>query len=179
MGGDFTRKGGYTLIEAFRNALQNDCTLDIVTKDINIEQELAGIEGVYVHCGLTANSAPLKELYDRADIFVFPTQADCFPIAIIEAMAAGLPVIATDVGALREEVEDGVNGFIVPPSDASAIVGAVRSLLNDESKRKAMAISSRRIAEERFDAHRNYGAVLSLMKDICSVKNELPNAYYA
>lgn len=179
VGGDFVRKGGYTLIEAFRNGLQRDCTLDIVTKDINIQHELAGIEGVYVHCGLTANTAPLKELYDRADIFVFPTQGDCFPIAIMEAMAAGLPVIATDVGALREEVEDGVNGFILPPSDASAIVGAVRSILNDETKRKAMAISSRRIAEERFDARRNYGAVLSLMKDICSVKNELPNAYYA
>lgn len=179
VGGDFARQGGYLLLEAFRNSLQKDCTLDIVTKDAHIQQKLAGIEGVRVHCGLAANSAPVRELYDRADIFVFPTQADCFPIAIMEAMAAGLPIIATDVGALREEVVDGVNGFIIPPSDPSAIVGAVRSLLSDESKRNAMAIASRRLAEERFDARRNYGELLFLMKHICSFKSELINAYYA
>ncbi len=162
--GDFARKGGYTLIEAFRNGLARDCTLDIVTKDTNIQRELAGMEGVLVHCGLAANSSPLKELYAKADIFVFPTQGDCLPLAVMEAMAAGLPVIATDVGALREEVEDGVNGLIVPPSDAGAVVTAVRSLCADETKRSAMAAATRRIAEERFDARRNYGAILSLLK---------------
>lgn len=164
--GEFARKGGYTLVEAFCNGLTGDCTLDIVTKDTTIERELAGMEGVQVHCGLTPNSAPLKELYAKADIFVFPTQGDCLPIAVMEAMAAGLPVIATDVGALREEVEDGVNGLIVPPSDAGALVTAVRSLAGDETKRKAMAAASRRLAEERFDARRNYGKLLNLMKRI-------------
>ena len=162
--GDFARKGGYTLIEAFRSGLGDNCTLDIVTKETSVERELAGMDGVRVHCGLVANSAPLKELYAKADIFVFPTQGDCLPLAVMEAMAAGLPVIATDVGALREEVEDGVNGLIVPPSDAGALVAAVRSLCSDQTKRSAMATASRRMAEERFDARRNYGAILTLMK---------------
>ena len=164
--GEFARKGGYTLINAFRDGLMQECTLDIVTKDTSIQRELAGMEGVRVHCGLTPNSPPLKELYAKADIFVFPTQGDCLPIAVMEAMAAGLPVIATDVGALREEVEDGVSGLIVPPSDASALITAVRSLSGDEAKRHTMAIASRRLAEERFNARHNYGTLLNLMKRI-------------
>lgn len=162
--GEFARKGGYTLVEAFRSGLMQECTLDIVTKDTSIERELAGMEGVQVHCGLTPNSPPLKELYAKADIFVFPTKGDCLPIAVMEAMAAGLPVIATDVGALREEVEDGVNGLIVPPSDAGALVTAVRSLTGDEARRRTMATASRRLSEERFDARHNYGTLLNLMK---------------
>ena len=168
VGGDFARKGGYTLLEAFRNSLNQDCTLEIVTKDASIERELAGIENIRVHCGLTPNSQPLKELYTQADIFVFPTQADCLPNAISEAMAVGLPVITTDVGALREQVEHGVNGLIVPPSDPAALINAVRALKSD-TKRDAMAAASRRIAEERFDARRNYGAILALMKSISKV----------
>lgn len=164
VGGDFVRKGGLTLIEAFHKGLAQDCTLDIVTKDLKIERDLAGVEGVRVHCGLTSNSPLLKELYAKADVFVFPTQADCLPIAVMEAMAAGLPVIATDVGALSEEVENGVNGFIVPPGDAGAVVAAVHTLVEDQSRRHTMAIASRCLAEERFDGRRNYNKILTLMK---------------
>lgn len=164
VGGDFVRKGGLTLIEAFHQGLAQDCILDIVTKDVKIKRDLAGVEGVQVHCGLTSNSSSLKELYAKADVFVFPTQADCFPIAVMEAMAAGLPVVATDVGALSEEVENGVNGLIVPPGDAGAVFAAVRALVEDRSKRQTMAIASRRLAEERFDGRRNYHKILTLMK---------------
>jgi glycosyltransferase involved in cell wall biosynthesis len=174
VGGDFTRKGGYTLLAAFRNGLNQDCELDIVTKDASIEQELAGVANIRVHCGLTPNSQPLRELYAQADIFVFPTLADCLPSAVSEAMAAGLPVITTDVGALREQVEDGVNGLIIPPADITALVNAVNVLKSDCPKRIAMATASRRIAEERFDARCNYGAILALMK---SISQQSPSQY--
>ncbi|MEP0885296.1 glycosyltransferase family 4 protein [Microcoleus sp. FACHB-SPT15] len=172
VGGDFDRKGGRTLIEAFRSGLMQNCTLDIVTKDTSVQDELAGMDGVQVHCNLAANSTPLKELFAKADIFVFPTQADCLPHVVLEAMAAGLPIIATDVGALREQVEDGVNGLIVPPSDAGAVIAAVRALCGDETTRGRMAAASRRIAEERFDARRNYNAVLDLMKTMVSAQTK-------
>jgi glycosyltransferase involved in cell wall biosynthesis len=166
VGGDFARKGGYDLVEAYRNGLQQTCSLDIVTKDAQAERDLAGIKGVCVHRGLTANSAPLRELYANADLFVFPTRGDCLPIAVMEAMAAGLPVIATDVGALRGQVEDGVNGLIVPPRDPAAVASAVRALTADVPRRRAMILASRKMAEERFDARRNYGTILSLMKNL-------------
>jgi glycosyltransferase involved in cell wall biosynthesis len=167
VGGDFPRKGGPVLLEAFRRGLHRDCTLDIVTKTEGVENEIAGMEGVRVHRGLTANSAPLRELYARADIFVFPTLGDCLPIAVMEAMAAGLPVVATGVGALREEVEEGVNGLVIPPKDAGAVVSAVRALAEDGLRRHAMSRASRQLAEERFDAQRNYGKILELMKKLC------------
>lgn len=166
VGGDFARKGGDTLLEAFRGGLHRECVLDIVTKDESVAAQTAGMESIRVHYGLTANSAPLRELYACADLFVFPTRADCLPIAIMEAMAAGLPVIATDVGALREEVEQGVNGLMVPPGDAAAVTQAVRTLLADPTRLRAMSQASRSLAEARFDARRNYNAILSLLKGI-------------
>lgn len=166
VGGDFARKGGYALIEAFRTSLRRDCTLDIVTKDPKIAQELSGLESVQVHLNLTANSLQLKELYAKADIFVFPTQADCHSLVVMEAMAAGLPIVTTDVGAIRELVEAGVNGLLLPASDTGALVTALSALVGDESKRRSMAIASRRLAEERFDGRRNYHKILTLMKDL-------------
>ncbi|MGB7380107.1 MAG: glycosyltransferase family 4 protein [Rivularia sp. (in: cyanobacteria)] len=166
VGGDFARKGGYTLLEAFLNGLDRDFTLDIVTKDTSLKQELTGIENLQLHYDLTPNSQRLKQLYAQADIFVFPTQADCLPSAISEAMAAGLAIITTNVGALCEQVEHGVNGLIVPPSDAAALAIALQTLKNNPEKITAMAAASRRIAEKRFDAQRNYGAILNLMKSI-------------
>ena len=168
VGGDFARKGGPALAEAFRSGLQRECTLDIVTKDEHAARNLQGVDGIRVHLGLTANSSALCDLYARADIFVFPTRGDCLPLAVMEAMAAGLPVIATDVGALREEVETGVNGLMVPPGDAKAVADAVRALIADPIRLAAMGRASRELAEQRFDARRNYSAIISLVKGVAN-----------
>ena len=162
VGGDFSRKGGEYLLEAFRNELSGSCTLDLVTKDETLRDEA----GIKVYRGLTANSAPLRDLYASADLFVFPTLGDCLPIAVMEAMAAGLPVITTDVGALSEEVEAGVNGLVIPPRDAKAISYAVQTLANDKALRVSMSSESRRLATERFSAKRNYGMILDLVKGV-------------
>ncbi|MBW4417628.1 MAG: glycosyltransferase family 4 protein [Myxacorys californica WJT36-NPBG1] len=166
VGGDFTRKGGQTLLEAFRSGLDHNCILDIVTKDETLCRDLAGMERVHVHQGLPPNSSDLKGLYANADMFVFPTLADCYPNVILEAMASGLPIVSTDVGAISEQVQHGINGLLVPCSDSRALAAAVNELINDASKHRAMAIASRRIAEEQFDGRRNYGAITSLMKQL-------------
>lgn len=163
VGGDFARKGGLLLVEAFRKGLQDTCELDIVTRDDAAVAACAGLPGVRVHTGLTPNCKPLKDLYARADLFVFPTLADCLPIAVMEAMAAGLPIVATGVGALEEEVEHGVNGLIVPPDSVDAIVESVRDLGGDIERRNAMARAGVCMAEERFDARKNYNALLNVM----------------
>ena len=166
VGGDFERKGGMYLLEAFKQKLHQTCTLDIVTRDAVAQQASAGIAGIQVHRGLTANSAPLKALYANADIFAFPTLADCLPIALMESMAAGLPIVATDVGALREEVLPNENGIMVPPKDTDAIIEAVGRLVANPDERHRMAKRGRELAESRFDAKTNYNAVLSLMRRI-------------
>jgi glycosyltransferase involved in cell wall biosynthesis len=163
VGGDFARKGGHILVEAFRKGLQDRCELDIVTRDDEAQSAVSGMSGARIHTGMTPNCAELQDLYRRADLFVFPTLADCLPIAVMEAMAAGLPVVATGVGALAEEVQHGVTGLIVAPKDAAAIVDAVRDLDADDGKRQSMSIAGRAAANAKFNAEKNYDALLNAM----------------
>lgn len=84
------------------------------------------------------------QLLLNSDILVFPTtyQYEGHPFVILEAMAAGLPVITTDQGAIKETVIDGVNGFIVPKGDPKSIAEKIILLLRDENLRKRMGQAS-------------------------------------
>ena len=168
IGGDFVRKGGYVLLEAFQTGLAGCCTLDIVTKDETVHSE----GPIRVHRGLAPNSSQLRQMYADADLFVFPTLGDVSPIAVIEAMASGLPVVATDVGALAEEVEDGVTGLLVPKSNPQAIVEAVCSLANNPDRLAAMGVAARERAERLFDAEHNYKALVEVMKRCVDERRE-------
>jgi glycosyltransferase involved in cell wall biosynthesis len=160
VGGDFTRKGGSVLLEAFRAGLSNRCELDVVTRDPTLRSE----GPLRVHRGLAPNDPALKRLYREADLFVLPTLGDCTPLSILEAMASGLAVVATRIGAIAEEVEHGVTGLLVPPGDAAALAEAVAGLVDDPPRRRACAVAARRRAERLFDAGRNYPALIDLVK---------------
>jgi glycosyltransferase involved in cell wall biosynthesis len=160
VGGDFTRKGGHVLLEAFRRGLSECCELDIVTHDDSV----CSGGPVRVHRGLTPDSPALRRLFEQADLFVLPTLGDCMPLAILEAMANGLAVVASDVGAIREEVEDDVTGLLIPPGDIAGLVRAARGLLNDPTRLLAFGAAGRRRAEQLFDTERNYRAVIDLVK---------------
>lgn len=162
VGGDFLRKGGDTLLEAFRTSLQQDCELDIVTRDqVNTE----GLSGVRVHHGIGSNAPELMALYAHADIFVFPTLADVLPLVLMEAMASGLPVITTAVGAVREQVDHGINGFLIPPGDAKALAEVTLRLVRDPVLRSTMSAAARQCADLKFNAAKNYARVLAVCKD--------------
>jgi glycosyltransferase involved in cell wall biosynthesis len=161
VGADFDRKGGRLLLEAMRAELHRNCELDIVTRN---PVEDASVEGVRVHNGLTANSPQLMSLYEKADIFVFPTLGDCLPLAVMEAMAAELPVVATCVGSLDEEVEDGRTGYLVPPGNVEALIDRIQKLVRSADLRRTMGWAGRRRAEQLFNGRTNYGAVIDLLK---------------
>jgi glycosyltransferase involved in cell wall biosynthesis len=167
VGADFERKGGYDLLEAFRQGLGDFCELDIVTKD----ETICSQGPVRVHRGLTPNSPILQQLFADADIFVFPTLGDTNAVAVLEAMASGLPVVTTNVGALAEEVEDGVTGFLVPTNDPGAIVTAIRSLANDPTRLTAMGAAGRAMAERLFNADHNYKALVDVLKECTQEAN--------
>ncbi len=76
--------------------------------------------------------------FQRADIFVLPTYAEGMPIAVIEAMAAGLPCVTTPVGGIPELIRDGVEGFLVEPGDINALAARLAQLLRDAELRQAM-----------------------------------------
>lgn len=81
----------------------------------------------------------LPRYYAAADIFVFPTLGDTYGLVIDEAMACGLPVISTNaVGEIHDRIEDGVNGYIVPPRNSEAMAERMLKLMNDGSLRQRM-----------------------------------------
>jgi glycosyltransferase involved in cell wall biosynthesis len=115
VGGDFVRKGGPLLVEAFKTVrdVVPGCVLDIVT----MSHVVTSAEGITVHNGLKPNTPDLMRLYSNADVFVFPTRGDCFPLAVLEALSSGLPVITSDIGAIREAVIPNQGGLVVAVDD--------------------------------------------------------------
>jgi glycosyltransferase involved in cell wall biosynthesis len=88
---------------------------------------------------------------------------DGIPNAIGEAMAMRLPVVSTDLPAIRELVSDGVNGSIVPPGDAASLADAIAHLLDDPALRGRMGDEGRRTVEDRFDVEQNVGRFVSTL----------------
>jgi glycosyltransferase involved in cell wall biosynthesis len=93
--------------------------------------------------------AEVRTLLGAADLFVLPSRAENQPVAILEAMAAGLPVVATAIGAIPEQVLDGETGLLVPPGDAAALADALATLIDSPARRAAMGAAG----HARFAAH--------------------------
>ncbi len=94
-----------------------------------------------------ASREEMPQRYRDADVFVFPSVEEGMPNVVLEAMASGLPIIATDIYGHRGLVKDGDNGFLVPVEDSKAIAGALRRLAADPKLRQQMGERSRKRAE--------------------------------
>ncbi len=171
VGGDFERKGGLDLIEAMR-LLDRPAELDIVS---SAAEAPAGLP-VRVHSGVAANSSLITDLFRRADVFVLPTQGDCTPLAVAEALACGLPVVATPVGSMDELVLDGENGYLVPPGDPRRLADTLTGLIDQPATREAFGRRSRRLAEEDHDVDKNCRRIFDLMVTIATARSARPAA---
>jgi len=99
---------------------------------------------------LAGRQAGVEELLRGADLFVLPSRREGLPMAILEAMASGVPIVATRVGGVPEIIEDGEDGVLVPPEDPGALAAALGGLLDHPDRRAAMGIAARRKAEREF-----------------------------
>ncbi len=162
VGGDFARKGGNTLLEAFAALpAKANIHLHIVTQTAGVGD---GLANVTVHRNIKPNSDVLRGLFEQADLFVLPTRADCSPLVVLEALAAGLPIITTHIGALAEVVKDGDTGLVVPPDDAPALCEALARLASAAGERQAMGRRARADAHARFGAAQNYGKLVQTVR---------------
>ena len=93
-------------------------------------------------------------LLARATIYVLPSYVENLPMGVLEAMAAGLPVITTPVGGIPSTIEHGLDGLLVQPGDVAALSDALRSLLRERSVREALGEAARRKAIARFSAEK-------------------------
>lgn len=116
----------------------------------------AELQGLLAELDLTGrlhfagNIADLPTYLSTADIFVLPSRSEGFSNALIEAMAASLPVVATRVGGNPEAVQNDVSGLLVPPDDPQALADALIRLLSDTAGATEMGLQGRRIAESLF-----------------------------
>jgi len=100
------------------------------------------------------------------DALVLPSRLEGFPVTIAEAMLAGLPVIATDVGSVREAVVPGETGWVVAPEDPSALAAAIDELLADMDAARRMGAHARELATQRFRIDATVEAYLALYRRI-------------
>ena len=90
------------------------------------------------------------QLMAQFDALIVPSIYDVHPLVAVEAMACGLPVIASAVGGLAETVVDGTTGFLVPPRRSDELASAINRLLASEALRRSMGVAARQRALEQF-----------------------------
>jgi glycosyltransferase involved in cell wall biosynthesis len=111
----------------------------------------------------TATGVDLDSAYETADVMVLASRAETYGMVVIEALARGLPVVATDVGGVREALGHGTDGFrpglLVPPDDPTALGGALRSWLADAALRARL----QRAARERRESLCEWSTTASII----------------
>lgn len=98
-------------------------------------------------------------------VAVLPSLAELFSLGALEAMACGVPVVATNVGGFPEMITPGENGELVPPRDPAALAGALIRVLRDESYRRRLAMAARARIERDYTADAHYARYMSIMHD--------------
>jgi glycosyltransferase involved in cell wall biosynthesis len=161
VGGDFIRKGGDLLLDWAAKTTRRDWRLHIVTRDFFVPTHPA----VRVYNRLQPNEPALLGLYANAHMFALPTRGDCYSLAGIEAMAAGLPVILSKTGGTGDIVRDDQTGFLIPPGDGPALAERLDYLLDNPDRRALMGCAARQDAEARYDAKKNVQAIVQHMRD--------------
>jgi glycosyltransferase involved in cell wall biosynthesis len=115
-------------------------------------EEKAERLGISHRVAFLGHRSDVPQLLAGCDVFVLPSLYEGFPLSVLEAMAAGRPVVATAVGGTPEAVVDGVTGYLVPPAQPAALAEAVNRVLADPARAEAMGRAGQARAKESFSA---------------------------
>ncbi|HEY5282652.1 MAG TPA: N-acetyl-alpha-D-glucosaminyl L-malate synthase BshA [Polyangia bacterium] len=106
--------------------------------------------GLADHVRFWGERGDLVEILQGSDVFLLPSETESFGLAALEAMACGVPVVASDVGGVSEVVADGETGFLAVVGDVAGMAGHARRLLSDETLRRRMSIAARHRAVQNY-----------------------------
>lgn len=147
-------KGLSCLIEAWAQVLRNrsNTRLWLVGEGPIRDQLAEQIERLHIRgrCVLVGSFDSVEELLAAADLFVLPSREEGTSVALLEAMANGLPVVASDIPGNRSLITSGEHGLLVPPDDAEAMAGAIENLLNNPSRAAEFGAAARERARQHF-----------------------------
>ncbi len=171
--GRFSRlKGVFDLLDAATNLVHGGPEFQLVfigngTADeealLHDVIEARGIRGI-VHVYGATNT--YQEFLGGSDIFVLPSYVEGLPIGLLEAMANGLPVVATNVGGIPEGVREGIDGKLVPPGDIAALRDALAWMVTHAQEREVMGVQAAERARANFSEERMVSAYLSLYHEL-------------
>jgi glycosyltransferase involved in cell wall biosynthesis len=181
VGGQFRLKGGEMLLRWAAETRSRNWEMDIVTWPGELPRRIVDrlgmledgrartcdlgpeLPGVRIHCGMMANTPELMKLYEEADIFCLPTQADGSSIASLEAMACGLPVLVGAVGGIPELIRDGETGFLLPRGDYHAMASALDRVVGDRDLRLEVGFAARQSCEDFYNVNRQMRDILRVL----------------
>lgn len=106
----------------------------------------------------------VSELLQGCDLFVLPSLFEGLPLSVMEAMAAGKPVIASDIGGVNELIRDGETGYLVPPGDTHALARSINMLISDPALSRKMALAGKTFVEKEFSADSMVTGVTDIYK---------------
>ena len=121
----------------------------------------------------------MARYYQAADVYVHAAKSDTFPNTVLEALACGLPVIATAIDGIPEQVEDGCSGFLVPVGDVEAMAGRVKQLLEKDSLRTSMGAMAADIVARSFSMQQQVQTYLDWYEQILSLSSVKSLSAYA
>jgi len=176
IGGNMQRKGLPTLIEAAPLIKKYNPHVEfwIVGKDkaeskMKILAKKWGVYDSFQFLGWKDRNQ-LLQIYSQASIFTLPSITEAFGVVILEAMAAGLPVVATNVGGIPEIINSGENGITIPPGNSNELANAIINILDNENLRVKLienAFSTVKI----FDVHRMMDETYQVYRTILNVND--------
>jgi glycosyltransferase involved in cell wall biosynthesis len=125
-----------------------------------VEAEIGGDERIE----LLGERSDVPGQLASSDVFVLASNSEGMPMSVLEAMAAGLPVVASAVGGVPELVAEAETGFLVPPRDVDALAAALQRVLADPELRRSLGAAAHARASERFDVEPFRAAHLALYR---------------
>jgi glycosyltransferase involved in cell wall biosynthesis len=169
-----------TLLRALALLRAEDWQLEIVGggPEETSARELAAALGIGGRVRWAGYQTDPAAALASAHVFVLSSLSEGFPRSILEAMRAGLPVIASDVGGVSEAVVDSANGYLVPRQDPDSLARALEKLLKHETERERLGAAARRMYEERFRFERMFEKTSALYDTVrdntLSAQNKQP-----
>ena len=158
------------LLEALADLKELNWELTLVGAGPELDRStaLADELGISSKVDFAGYSSKVEEHLKDSDIFTLITHWEGFPRSILEAMSAGLPVVASDVGGSRESVINGANGYIVPQGEKEDLASALRSLILNSKLRAKMGAESRRMFVENFTFDHMYRRYTELYESLAA-----------
>lgn len=155
--GNVNRSKGYEHLLGAIDALnQRQMFVQVLVVGLAADQELqeqlsqrVQDRGMQAQVKFVGNRSDVNRYYQAASVFVLPSVSEAMPMALLEAMACGLPCVATNVGGVEEVLHDGEDGLVVPPADPQALALAIEKLLSSPARARQMGQrAAREVAEK-------------------------------